>query len=95
MGTFGIEAGASANDILTAQQAGTFKVARLTIPGSQIGTGDSHLFTLDFGGSFEDATPISGADRGDNLATFVLHDYYDKTSGKKLQASVLTDRNTY
>jgi len=95
MGTFGIEAGSAANDILSAQQAGTFKVARLAIEGGQIGTGDKHLFTLDFGGTFEDATPISGEDRGDNLATFVLHDYYDVVSGLKLQANVVTNRNSY
>jgi hypothetical protein len=95
MGTFGLEGGSDAVDLLTAQQAGTFKVARLKILGSQIGTGQSYTFTLDFGGSFEDASPISGADRGDNLATCVLHGYLDKTAMKVLQASCITNSNAY
>lgn len=95
MGTIGIEAGSDAVSIFAAQRAGTFKVGRLTIDGSQIGSGDNYNLTVDFGGLFEDAKPISGADRGDNLATFVLHDYYDKTAGKKMQMTCTTNSNAY
>ena len=95
MGTFGIEAGADAASIFSQQQDGDFVVARLAINGSQIGSGDSHSCILDFSGSFEDASPISGADRGDNLATMVLHNYYDKTAEKLLQWNVTTDINAY
>jgi hypothetical protein len=38
---------------------------------------------------------ISGAERGDNLAQFVIKDFYDRTSGKKLQVSCTTDINAY
>ena len=95
MGTFGIEGGSDAADLLADQQAGTFKVARLKILGSQIGSGLTYTFTLDFGGTFEDVSPISGADRGDNLATFVLHGYLDTTATKVLQASCITNSNAY
>jgi len=95
MGTFGIEGGSEAVDIFADQQANKFSVVRLTIEGAQIGTGDNNLFTLDFGGTFEDASPINSNDRGDNLAQFVLHDYYDKVSGLKLQWNVTTDINAY
>ena len=95
MGTFGIEGGSDAADIFADQQNNVFSVARLEITGGQIGSGDPHLFQLDFGGTFEDASPINSQDRGDNLAQFVLHDYYDLTSGKKLQWNVTTDINAY
>lgn len=95
MGTFGIEGGSTAAAKLALQQAGTFQVARLEINGGQIGSGVNHQLRVDFGGAFEDVTPISGADRGDNLATFVLHDYYDYTAAKKLQLSVITNINAY
>lgn len=95
MGTFGIEGGADAAAIFADQQQNDFKVCRLSIDGSQIGTGDNYNLTIDFGGSFEDASPISGADRGDNLAQFVIKDYYDKVSTKKLQVSVTTNHSAY
>lgn len=95
LGTFTIEGGSTANGLLTAQQAGTFKAARLEINGSQIGSGVSHKFSFDFGGTFEDVTPIASADRGDNLATFVLHGFYDLTGTKLLQWNVITNSNTY
>lgn len=94
-GTFGIEGGSTAADLFADQQNNVFTVARLEIAGSQIGTGDTHLFQLDFGGTFEDASPINSEDRGDNLAQFVLRDYYDTTSGLKLQWNVTTDINAY
>ena len=94
-GTFGIEGGAEANDIFADQQNNVFTVARLEITGGAIGTGENHSFTLDFGGTFEDASPISSEDRGDNLAQFVLHDYLDNTSGLKMQWNVITDINAY
>jgi len=95
MGTFGIEGGSSANTILANQQSGSLAVARLEINGSQIGTGVNHQFRVDFSGTYEDADPISSADRGDNLSTFVLHGFYDKTGAKSMQANVITDISTY
>lgn len=95
MGTFGIEGGSDAADLFADHQANTFSVARLEINGGQIGSGDNHQLQIDFGGTFEDVTPISGAERGDNLATFVLHDYYDTVASKKLQLNLTTNINAY
>jgi len=95
MGTIGIEGGSAANDLFSAHQDGDFNVGRFVLEGGAIGSGENHSLTLDWGGTFEDVTPISGADRGDNLATFVLHGFLDKTSGLALQANVVTDRNSY
>lgn len=95
MGTFGIEGGSAANTILSQQQSNTLRVARLEINGSQIGTGLTHRLRVDFSGTYEDADPINSQDRGDNLATFVLHGFYDKTGAKSMQASVVTDINAY
>lgn len=93
--TFDLEGGSSVNTLLGIQQAGTFKVARLEITGSQIGTGDSHTFQLDIGGAFEDAQAIASSENGDNIGTFVLRGYYDLTGAKLLQWNVTTNSNTY
>lgn len=95
MGTFGIEAGNSGADIFADHQNNAFRAVRLKLSGDQIGSGSSYDMTLDFGGSFEDATPINGADRGDNLAQFVLRGYYDLTASKLMQLSVTTNHNAY
>lgn len=95
MGTFGIEGGSGANTILANQQAGSLAVARLEINGSQIGSGTSHQLRIDFSGTYEDADPISGADRGDNLSTFVLHGFYNTTGAKSIQVNMTTDINAY
>jgi len=95
MGTFGIEGGSEAADIFEDHLNNTFSVLQLNIPGSQIGAGDNYDLTVNFGGTFEDASPISSADRGDNIAQFVLHGYIDKTANKLLEFSCITNHNTY
>lgn len=94
-GTFTVEGGSSANTIFANQQANTLAVARLELQGSQIGTGLNHRLRIDFSGTYEDASPIASADRGDNLSTFVLHNFYDKTGAKSCQFEVVTDINAY
>jgi hypothetical protein len=95
MGTFTIEAGTSANTLLGLQQAGTFRVMRLAINGSQIGTGTSHNLTIDIGGFIETIDPISSEDRGDNLATFAIKGTYDTTGAKMLQFKITTNTNAW
>lgn len=95
MATVTIEGGSSANTIFGLHEAGTFRVMRLAINGSQIGTGDTHNLTIDIGGFFEQADPIASEDRGDNLSTFVLHGTYDATGAKMLQVNVTTDTNAW
>lgn len=95
MGTFTIEGGTTANTLLGLQQAGTFRVARLAINGSQIGSGDTHNLTIDFGGMFEAVDPIDSEDRGDNLATFSLRGTYDATGAKMLAVNLTTDTDAW
>jgi hypothetical protein len=92
--TITIEGGSGAASLLGLQQAGTFRVMRLAINGSQIGSGTTHNLTVDIGGYFEQVTPIDGDDRTDNLATFALRGAYDTTGAKLLQVTVTTNSNT-
>lgn len=93
--TVTLEGGSTANSLLALQQAGTFRVARLAINGSQIGSGNTHSAVFDVGGYFEQVTPIDSEDRSDNLATFVLRGAYDTTGAKMLQAKVTTNTNAW
>lgn len=96
MGSFTIEGGSDANSFFSAQQSGTFKVGRLNIGGSAIGTGDNYNLSIDWGGVFEDVTPISGSDQGDNLSTFVLKGYADPSSSfDLLDVNLTTNHNSY
>ena len=95
MGTFTIEGGTSANSLLALQQAGTFRVARLAINGTQIGSGDPHNLTIDIGGQFETVDPIASEDRSDNLSTFAIKGTYDTTGAKMLGVNLTTDINAW
>lgn len=95
MATMTIEGGTTANSLLALQQAGTFRVMRLTVNGTQIGTGTTHSLVLDIGGYLESADPIASEDRGDNLSTFVLRGTYDVTGAKMLQCSVTTTASAW
>jgi hypothetical protein len=95
MGSFTIEAGTTANTILGLLQAGTFRAARLSIIGSQIGSGVNHKLNIDLGGFFEAVDPIASEDRGDNLATFTIKGAYDTTGAKMLGVNLYTDTNTW
>lgn len=95
MATITLEAGSNANTLLGLQQAGTFRVMRLSINGSQIGTGATHSCVIDIGGYFEQVGAIDGDDRGDNLATYVLRGAYDTTGAKMFQWKVTTNTNAW
>lgn len=96
MGTFTIEGGSEADAIFDDHLANEFSVGRLSIGGSQIGTGDSHALNIDLGGTFEDVSPVASADRGDNLATFVLRGFADKANSfKLLDVDLTTNINAY
>ena len=95
MGTFTIEAGATANALLGLQQAGTFRAMRLAVNGSQIGSGTTYNLTVDIGGMIETIDPIASEDRGDNLATFGIRGTYDTTGAKMMQLTVTTNTNAW
>lgn len=95
VGTFGIEGGSSANGYFANHQNGDLVVVQLDINGPAIGSGDNYQARFRFGGAFEDASPIDGEDRGDNLSTMVVRGYHDPTGDKTLELSVLTNGNTY
>lgn len=92
---FTLEGLAAANAIFNAQQAVTFQAVRLEINGAQIGTGLTHRLRVDIGGVWESVAPLGGEDRGDNLHTATLVDYYDSTGAKLLQTEVVTNVNSY
>lgn len=95
MATITIEGGSNSTTLLGLQQAGTFRVMRLAINGSQIGSGTTHSCVIDIGGYFEQVTPIDGNDRSDNLSTFALRGAYDTTGAKLLQWKVTTNTNAW
>lgn len=96
LATIGVEGGSDAADIFAQHQGNDEAVLRLSIPGSQIGSGDTFDYTLDLFGSFEDASPITGSDRGDNLAQFILRGFADKANSFKMwDAHITTNHNTY
>ena len=95
MGTFTIEGGSNAAAILTASRSAGLVVARLEIAGNQIGTGTSRSLKIDFSGDYDEVDPISGEDRGDNLATFSVHGLYDTTGAKMLNVALTANQAAY
>lgn len=95
MGTFTIEGGSNAAAILTASRSAGLVVARLEITGNQIGTGTSRSLKIDFSGDYDEVDPISGEDRGDNLATFSVHGLYDTTGAKMLNVALTAAQAAY
>ena len=95
MGTFTIEGGSNAAAILTASRSAGLVVARLEITGNQIGTGTSRSLKIDFSGDYDEVDPISGEDRGDNLATFSVHGLYDTTGAKMLNVALTANQAAY
>jgi hypothetical protein len=96
MGTFTIEGGSSANNILAALRSQALAVARFEINGNQIGSGNNSLFSIDFSGHYSDADPIASSDRGDTLATFTIQGTYDQTGASMMEnVKVVTDINAY
>ena len=91
MASFTLERGSDSDAIYDALLSQALQVVRLEITGSQIGAGDNHTLTLDFGGTWENVLPIAGEDRANNFDTAMLHDVYDGTGAKILQASCITD----
>jgi hypothetical protein len=92
---FTFEGNSDADAIFDAQQAVTFQAVRLQINGSQIGSGLNHRLRIDIGGVWESVAPLGGEDRGDNLHTATLVDYYDSTGAKSLQVETVTNISTY
>ncbi len=89
---FVFEKGAEAEAIFDAFQAQTFKVMRLAIEGSQIGTGVVHSVKIDIGGYFTAVDPWGQEDQGHGLYTATFGgEIYDATGAKAVQALVSTN----
>lgn len=86
-----LERGAAADAIWDDMNAKTFRVLRLAIEGSQIGTGDNQSLIVDFGGYFDQVVPVNAEDRGNNLDAAVFVSKYDATGAKHLDVNVTTD----
>jgi hypothetical protein len=94
-GSFTLERNATTVAMLASLASQSLVVARLVIPGAQIGSGTSHNLTIDFSGRYEEVNPMAQADRGDNLDTIVIHGMYDATGAKKLAVKCTTSSNAY
>jgi hypothetical protein len=92
---FTFEGTSVADAIFDAQQALTFQAVRLEIGGGAIGTGLNHRLRIDIGGVWESVSPLGGEDRGNNLHTATLIDYYDATGAKNLQVETVTNISAY
>lgn len=92
---FVLEGNSDAEAIMTAHQANTFQVVRLSISGAQIGTGTSHNLKIDIGGEWEAVSMMASEDREDNLTSATLRGRYDSTGAKLFQAVVTTNSNAY
>lgn len=95
MVTLTIEGNADADAIWDAFRAQSLAVMRLSISGAQIGTGTNHKLVIDVSGKWEDVTPISSIENGNNLHQAVLHGLYDPTGAKIYQVQVVTNKATY
>jgi hypothetical protein len=91
LASFVFEGNSDADAIWDAFNTQSLAVARVTVTGSQIGTGVSHKLTLDLGGTWESVIPLDNVDRGNTLHAAILHGKYDTTGGKLLQAEVITN----
>lgn len=86
-----LERSANSDAIWDAYRSQALQVVRLSIPGAQIGTGDTHTLTIDIGGTFEEVIPMQSEDRGNNIDTAMLRGYYDPTGAKICQVQVTTN----
>lgn len=91
MASFTFEGNANADAIWDAKQAGTAQYVRLSINGSQIGTGDTHNLTIDMAGKWESVIPLAENDQGNNLHTAMLHGIYDGTGAQILALTATTN----
>lgn len=94
MMTLDLEAGAVADAFWDAMRVQSLAVARIKIPGAQIGTGTTYSLIMDVGGRWEDVTPQSEYDKGNAIHKAVLHGMYDPTGAKICQVMVTTNANT-
>lgn len=91
--TFDLEGNSDADAIWDAYLAQTFQVLRFVINGPQIGTGTTYAMTLDVGGTWEYATPVSSEDRGNNITKAMFRSKYDATGAKLFQLSETVNSN--
>lgn len=65
----------------------------LKIPGSQIGSGQTHFLKVDLWGRFEEMVPMGSEADGDNLHTCLFHGQYDPTGAAMLAVNVCTNKS--
>ncbi len=70
--TLTMEGNSAADANFDLYQAGTEKVVRIAVTGSQIGTGTNHSLILDLFGSFDEVIPLASEENGNNLHTAIF-----------------------
>ncbi len=70
--TMTYEGNAAADTQFDLFQAGTERAIRISVSGSQIGTGTYHNLTLDLFGGYDAVVPLGGEDNGNNLHTAIF-----------------------
>lgn len=91
MASFTLEGNATADAIWDAMNAETAQFVRLSISGSQIGSGDNQNLTIDMSGKWENVIPLAENDQGNNLHTAMLHGIYNATGANILGLTVTTN----
>lgn len=91
LASFTFEGNSDADTIWDAFNAQSLQVARLSILGPAIGTGDPHSLIIDMGGTWSNVIPLAEEMKGNNLHTAVLHEMYDATGDAALDVNVTTN----
>jgi len=89
-----LEGNSTADGYYDGYLARTPYAIELKIPGSAIGTGQTHFLTVDLWGRFEEMVPMGSEADGDNLHTALFHGFYDPTGAAMLAVNVCTDKST-
>jgi hypothetical protein len=89
-----LEGNAAADGYYDAMQAKTPYAIQLKIPGSQIGSGQTHWLKAGIWGVFEDIQPMGSEVDGNNLHVALFHGLYGVTGAQILAVDVCTNKAT-
>jgi hypothetical protein len=90
--TLTLEGNSSADSIYDLYQAGTERALRITLNGSQIGSGVNYKFQLDVYGYWAEVVPLDSESNGNNLHKALFVSQPD-SSGNYLDIDVITNHN--
>ena len=89
-----LEGNSVANGYYTAMQAKTPYAIQLKIPGTAIGSGQTHFLKASLWGVFEDIQPMGSEADGDNLHVALFHGLYGTVGAAMLALDVCTNKAT-